>query len=306
MKLNVLSLSLAVAVIAAVGTPASSADWNYGAGSIKDGISAAVPVPAPVPVPEYSARYYFRADAGVGMGDAPDSSEAGYYYGDDSGYGSFPSRSSWLNDDFDTFVTLGVGVGMYIGDRFRADLTAETRTKGEVEMSGEYEYFTEPAGGNYEDVRGVVRDKTSLSGGIFMLNGYYDFSRGPQSRFTPYVGAGLGFAWNELRRTHFTSEGSRNCDDSNGCTRRPTPRDSERVTDNTHDLSFAAMATVGVGYRISDYALLDLNYRYLFIDSTNAGISIDGRGDHFGGDSNISIGELHEHQLRAGIRFEVN
>ncbi len=305
MKLNVLSLSLAIAVVTAISVPASAADWNYGAGSIKDTGPAAVPVPAPVPVPEYSARYYFRADAGIGMGDAQDSSEAGYYYADDGDYGRQQLPSTWLNDDFDTFVTVGVGAGMYIGNQFRVDLTAETRTKGEVEIEGVYNFNTPVRAGQWDEVRGTVQDKTSLSGGIFLLNGYYDFNRGPQSRFTPYIGGGIGFAWNELRRVHTTAESSWRCDEATGqCASPRTERDRVHVKDKTHDLSFAAMLSTGVGYRLNDYALLDLNYRYLFVDSTDAAIQI--RGDQFGGASKVSIGEMHEHQLRAGIRFEVN
>lgn len=304
MKLNQFSLSLVAAAFAAISAPASAADWNYGAGSIKDTGRAAVPVPAPVPVPDYSARYYFRADLGVGMGDAPDSSEAGYFYGHDSDEGPSALDPSWVQDDFDTFVTGGVGVGMYIGDRFRIDATAEVRSGGDVEISGVYQYDTRVRGGQWDDVRGSVGDKTSLSGGIFLLNGYYDFNRGPQSRFTPYVGAGLGFAWNELRRTHSTHERSRSCSLAGGCDRSRSFRDSAFVEDKTHDISLAAMASVGMGYRINDYMLLDLNYRYLFVDSTDAGFRIP--GGQFGGDSKVSIGELHEHQLRAGLRFDVN
>ncbi|MBU2581727.1 MAG: outer membrane beta-barrel protein [Alphaproteobacteria bacterium] len=303
MKLNQISLSLMVAAFAAISVPASAADWNYGAGSIKDTGPVAVPVPAPVPIPEYSARYYFRVDAGIGLGDGPEASESGYYYGGDASYGRRELGDGWLTEDFDTFVTFGVGVGMYISDRFRVDVTAETRSRGEVEIDGNYRFETVELHGAWEDVYGTVHDKTSVSGGIFLLNGYYDFNRGPQSRFTPYVGAGIGFAWNELRRVHGTSEASWDCD-AGGCRAPRTVRDSQHVTDKTHDLSIAAMASVGLGYRINDYMLLDMNYRYLFVDSTDAGFSI--RGEQFGGDSKVSIGAMHEHQLRAGLRFDVN
>ena len=308
MKLNALSLSLGVAVSAMFGGSAIAADWNYGAGSVKDVRSAAVPVPAPVPVPEYAARYYFRADAGVGFGDAPDSEESGYYYGADGEYGPYGMQSSWLNDDFDTFVTLGVGVGMKIGTNWRADFTAETRTKGDVKIDGEYHYYTAADNNNdYTHVRGRVRDKTSLSGGVMLFNGYYDFARGEKSRFTPYVGAGLGFAWNELKRTHNTRESSRDCTYGTACTANMTSRDSVNHQEKTHDISFAAAAMAGVAYRISDYALLDVNYRYLFIDATDHGFTIpSARNRQFGGNTKVSIGETHEHQIRAGIRFEVN
>ncbi|MEQ8825302.1 MAG: opacity family porin [Filomicrobium sp.] len=304
MKLKVLSLSLGLAVLTAIGTSANAADWNYGAGSIKDYSSAAVPVPAPVPVPEYAARYYFRADAGVGFGDAPDSSETGMVYGQDAEYGSFGMHPSWFHDDFDTFVTLGVGVGMNFGRGFRADLTAETRSQGKVKINGEYNYATRERGGAWEEVYGFVDDETSLRGGVFLLNGYYDLAHFKTSRFTPYIGAGIGFAWNELKRNHNTREVSRGCS-SGGCTSYGA-RSSRNVQDKTHDISFAAAAMAGVSYRLSDYALLDMNYRYLFIDATDVGFAVNGPTGTYGGNTKVSIGETHEHQLRAGIRFEVN
>ncbi len=300
MKLYQLSLSLGLAAFALASTPASAADWNYGAGGLKDFGAAAVPVPAPVPIPEYAARYYFRIDAGIGFGDSPTGTEQGYFYGDDAVGGPWGMPSAWINNDFDSLVTFGAGAGVYVGSGFRLDLTAETRSQGKVKINGDYQYTT--SGPNPQQVRGSVRDDTTLRGGIFMVNGYYDFDRGPSSRFTPYIGAGLGFAWNELKRNHSTVEISRACSPS--CSGAFTRRDSESVQDKTHDIVFAASAMAGLSYRISDYALLDMNYRYLYAGSTDAGFGIQGRT--FGGNSKVTIGEAHEHQIRAGLRFDVN
>ena len=298
MKLYQLSLSLALTSFALAGAPASAADWNYGGGGLKDFGAAAIPVPAPVPIPEYIARYYFRLDAGIGFGDSPTGSEQGYVYGEDSLGGPWPMQSGWFNNDFDSLVTLGVGAGVYIGSGFRLDLTAETRSQGKVKINGDYQYISV----DDDQVRGRVRDETTLRGGIFLVNGYYDFDRGPSSRFTPYIGAGLGFAWNELKRNHSTVEISRDC--SGSCDGSFSSRDFQSVQDKTHDIVFAASAMAGLSYRISDYALLDMNYRYLYAGSTDAGFGIQGRT--FGGNSKVTIGESHEHQIRAGLRFDVN
>jgi opacity protein-like surface antigen len=298
MKLYQLSLSLGLAAFALASAPASAADWNYGAGGLKDFGGAAVPVPAPVPVPDYAARYYFRLDAGIGFGDSPTGTEQGYFYGDDAGGGPWPMRSGWFNNDFDSLVTLGAGAGVYIGSGFRLDLTAETRSQGKVKINGEQDYRVDI--NNEGRVR--VRDETTLRGGIFLANGYYDFDRGPSSRFTPYIGAGIGFAWNELKRNHSTIEFSRGCSPS--CSGAFTRGDSDSVQDKTHDIVFAATATAGLAYRITDYALIDMNYRYLYAGSTDVGLGINGR--NFGGNSKVTIGETHEHQIRAGLRFDVN
>ena len=134
------------------------------------------------------------------------------------------------------------------------------------------------------------------------MNGYYDFDRGPQSRFTPYIGAGVGFAWNELKRNNLTVVDERDC--AGGCSGSFDRVNSYSVQDKTHDVVFAASAMAGLSYRISDYALVDMNYRYLYAGSTDVELGIRGRG--IGGTSKVSIGEVHEHQLRAGLRFDVN
>lgn len=125
------------------------------------------------------------------------------------------------------------------------------------------------------------------------------------ARFTPYLGGGIGFAWNELKRVHTTHEISRTCGAIAPRTcGTASRRDLVQVQDKTHDITFAATATAGLAYRLSDYALIDVNYRYLFVDATDVGIRIN--GDNFGGNSRLSIGEMHEHQIRAGLRFDVN
>ncbi len=301
MKFYQLSLSLGFAALVLASNTAAAGGWNYGAG-VKDFGPAAVPVPAPVPVPEY-VRYYFRLDAGVGLGDSASGSEQGYLYGEDALGGPSSIPSAWFNNDFETFVTLGAGAGVYVGNGFRLDMTAETRSEGKVKINGGYQYVAPASGGSYEQVRGRVDDETTLRGGIFLFNAYYDFDRGPTSRFTPYIGAGIGFAWNELKRNHSTSEFSRLCNTGSGCSGAFWRRDFESVQDKTHDITVAASAMAGLSYRISDYALLDLNYRYVFLGSTDHGLTID--GGSFGGNSKVSIGETHEHQLRAGVRFEV-
>lgn len=298
MKLYQLSLSLSVVAFALAGGPASAADWNYGAGGLKGFAGAAVPVPAPVPVPEYAARYYFRFDAGFGFGDTPTGTEQGYVYGRDAANGPWGIPTGWVDSDFDSLVTFGVGAGTYIGSGFRLDLTAETRSQGKVKIRGGYRYINN----DDEQIRGRVDDETTLRGGIFLVNGYYDFDRGPQSRFTPYVGAGLGFAWNELKRNHLTVLDERSC--SPTCSGPFTRVASDSVQDKTHDIVFAASAMAGLTYRISDYALVDMNYRYLYAGSTDVALGIQGPG--FGGGSKVTIGETHEHQIRAGLRFDVN
>lgn len=296
MKRHALSLKIALALIAGTVCQAQAGDWNYGAGGLKGHSGQAIAVPAPAPVPEYAAEYYFRGDIGVGMGDRPSASETGMVYGRDSASGTFGFSQGALDSDFETFVTLGVGVGTYWSNTFRTDVTAETRTEGKVKYANTYTYGT--TGGGL--VNGTVNDETTLRGGVFLVNAYYDLTSLARYRMRPYVGVGVGFAWNEVKRNHGTTETS--CTNAAACTL--TQRDFVNIQDKTHSISLAAAATVGSTYKLTHNTSLDLNYRFLYIDGADVEIGVD--GGQFGGTSKISIGESFEHQLRAGLRYDLN
>ncbi|MDX2259434.1 MAG: hypothetical protein NW205_11020 [Hyphomicrobiaceae bacterium] len=294
-----LATAVALALLSSASPVAlAGGDWP---GSTKD----YVPVPAPAPIPVYEAKYYFRADAGIGLGDGPGANEHGLLYGQDSRSGPFGTSPAWLNSDFETFVTLGVGVGYYWTDRVRMDLTAETRSEGKVKINGSYTYRTEADGiGDYDQVRGTVRDETTLHGGLFLLNGYYDFKRDQMQAFVPYVGGGVGFVWNELKRNHSTNERSRTCTTSiqPQCAGAFSTDFTEIEQDKTNSITFAAAATAGFSYQWTDSILMDFNYRFLYLGGSDAGLQVANR---FGGATRVDIEDQYEHQLRAGLRFEV-
>ncbi len=304
MKLSHASLMLGLALLAGASTPASAGgDWPTG--GMKD-YGSAVPVPAPAPIPVDRGEWYFRADAGIGVGDDPDSSERGLVYGYDSEDGTFGMEPTWFNNDFETFVTLGVGVGYYWNDQFRTDFTAETRSQGKVKFDGTYQYDTVTNNANeFERVYGAVRDETTVQGGLFLFNGYYDFKRDPQQTLVPYLGAGLGFGWTELKRNHWTDQWRQNCDTTNGCDPdSEVQTDAVNVQDKTHSVTFAAAAMAGFSYQFSEAILLDMNYRFLYLGGTDAGFQVT--GTTFGGATGVTIGDIYEHELRAGLRFNVN
>ena len=72
------------------------------------------------------------------------------------------------------------------------------------------------------------------------------------------------------------------------------------VAEDETEHTLAAMATAGVTYKMSEKLDLDLNYRYMFIDGFNSEVEIEGHT------STVTVDDQHEHQLRAGLRFNVN
>lgn len=286
-----LATGLGCVLALATASHAIAGDWNNGANGIREYGTGGVAVPAPHPVPVYKPAYYFRADAGIGLGDATGGNESGTEFG----VAATPPLSlgfsdSWKTEDFDNNGTLGVGVGAYFGNSWRGDLTAEYRTEGNLKFSGSREFLD-----NADTIRVTVGDYTAYRGGLFMANAYRDFSR--MGSFTPYLGAGLGFAWSTLERSHNSTEAR--CADV--CTGTFVNERSDSGTGSEEVVQFAAMASLGTTYHYSDTVALDFNYRFLYIDG--AEVSVQGHRDQV---STVSIDETFDHQLRAGLRFDLH
>ena len=259
MQLKLAGLFAGLALLAAAGGTASAADFNNGAGSLKDSsVPAAIPVPAPMPIPVYRADWYFRADMGLGLADDPTAEEHGL---------GLPS--AWMRTDGAQFRTFGAGVGYNFSDHWRADITGESRSQVHARLKGSTATET-------------VNDNTTLNGGIVLFNAYYDFEK--WGRFRPYAGAGLGFAINEFVR------------DSTVTVLAVTSVDPFKRTTGT--LASAVMA--GVSYDVSDITTIDLNYRFLWAEGDGVSILVNGAP------SQVSFGDTFQHQLRAGVRFNVN
>jgi opacity protein-like surface antigen len=316
MKSTLAVVAIAVAAVAGLDEAAHAADWNGAAGGIKDYGRAGVPVPAPIPVPDYAAKWYFRLDAGIGFISEPSISESGLLFGTTDSPGAagptpFGSSPSWFAKDYETSVTWGLGAGYYWSSRVRTDLTADVRSQQSVKGSGSYRYdqhsFTGgpppvygpvlDGAGNPIQILGSVTDNTMHRSGTVLFNLYYDLFK--HGAFTPYVGAGIGVAFHEFERTHRNSASA--CDTNLDPTcAAPVLLTSASVNDKSHAASLAWALMAGMSYNIGHSTLLDVNYRYLNIGSTSANLSGSGVA------SKISIGEQSEHQLRAGLRFDIN
>lgn len=322
MKTTIARLALTVALMAGTAGVATAGDWNNGAGSLKDrGGMVAVPVPAPAPVPIYESKWYFRADFGIATGRDGGFSEDGMLFGmydspGTTGPEPFGNNSSWFDPKFDTFLTWGGGVGYKWSDRVRTDVTIEGRSAASGRIDGETSYVKheyDPCCGTYgpivDPVTGAAQtqvniytsDHTSLRGGFAMFNAYWDFSK--THGFTPYVGAGLGVAFNRLTRHHNTRVTE--------CSLTTVPAcDVEGETANYsatsthHNMTLAAALMAGLAYDVNEYTTVDVNYRFLHIEGTSAMTQIiNERGDVL--NSRVTFGDTQEHQIRAGLRFNV-
>lgn len=290
MRRTLSSLALALALSAGMIAPASAGgDWGYGSGI--NPYNVATPVPAPVPVPVYAPQWYFRIDFGAGMGADPSVSASGDPF-DVGGLALTPFGfdSSWLSENFDAIFTATGGVGYMWGPHFRTDFTVDLRSLGDVKYSGREVY---PTAGNSRLVR--VSDKTEMNSVPLLINGYYDFLAGKSLR--PYLGAGLGFSVNRLKRDHTSTDF-----DCGGVAPPCVPAGGVRTTANesSYDISLAAAAMAGFTYNWSSYTAIDVNYRYMHIGGSDADLRINGVN------TKVKIGDINEHQVRVGLRFNIH
>lgn len=321
MNRKILSATVGLACLAASTMPGLAGDWNNGAGSIKDRGQAAVPVPAPMLVPDGPSGWYLRLDAGLGRESNHGAKESGIAYGAGNGVDSysasgagFGSSSGWFNDGTDTNVSYGGGVGYIWGHNWRSDVTIERRSSTEYKMRGTYSYsnnVTNPAypvgnlyvpptslGGAPQRIDGVSHDSTSVKSGVLMVNSYYDFKN--RSAITPYIGLGVGFAYLDLDRQHTTSDTA--CDPSVVPIPCPTSVGHRSFADSASDtkIVWAAAAHAGFSYAFTPVTSLDVNYRMMYIPSANIDVTVNNSK------SRVNFNDITEHQLRAGLRWNIN
>jgi len=263
--------TLLVGALAALSAASSTQAADLGGargGSMKDDM--------PVMMQQSAARFYLRADGSYASYDRPSIAIDGQF--------------DMYNTKIDGAWAAGGGVGYYINKNWRADFTLEQRFNADV--SGTYQFNP---GGGFVTSDGKVGLKSTL--GLFNI--YYDFDT--RSRFTPYVGAGLGWV------NHKTATGS--FADSCGCT-------STIESGSASSVAGALMAGVavnltgrgpaaGTGHGSGDAArnlYLDLGYRFLYLGEAETG-AITVNATPVAADPTIS--EIHAHEFRVGLRYDI-
>ena len=123
---------------------------------------------------------------------------------------------------------------------------------------------------------------TSLTSYTLMLNLYRDL--GNYGGFTPYVGAGIGAAYNKLDQVYFTGN----------------PNLLNRISGNS-DLSFAWSLMAGVGYQLSERTILDFGYRFIDLGKIKSD-RIDTAGYY---NPAVKINDIYAHEFKIGLRYHL-
>ncbi len=255
-----LKVSLVTAALALVTGLGSPSNAADLGGSIKDGRGYYPPPMASV------GPCYFRGDVGYSWTRNPD---VKWTVTD-------PATGNFVTDDV-TGVSMGngwtgeAGIGCGSGSRgLRGELMLGYRGSREIEGIP----------GPWNPGPTVDPLHTSLKSYTAMLNAYYDL--GKWGNVVPYVGAGIGASYNMVDEVYFTGN----------------PALTNRI-EGKNELSLAWSLMAGIGYQISDRAVLDIGYRYIDLGSASSG-RVDNAGFV---NPPVRIDDLGAHEIKVGLRW---
>ena len=234
---------------------------------------SAPPPPPPVyePVADVGG-WYLRGDIGVGAyrgGKFSHPTDPSVFYGEDLGSAGFA----------------GGGVGYQFNSWFRADVTGEYRFSTGVSATDKYELVS--GGVRYA---GMEKYRGNYSAGVFLVNGYFDL--GNWYGFTPFVGAGIGYAENKMSGFETST-----------LVLSPFAGSSGGGTIRNRSYGNLAWALhAGVAYDVTPNFKVELAYRYM-----NLGEGRTGLVDCYGCGQPPALGfkmkDIESHDIKLGMRW---
>ena len=325
----------AFAIVA--GSAAQAADLRVPplSGGMKD-YGGAVAVPAPMPIREY-ANWYLRGDIGYAFADFEGAYTSDAYIGG--------LKHHLEGGDMDDAFVIGGGVGYYFNQHLRGDLTVDhkfsrniTGTISDKHSYSDAETIAGAAGAVvYHPVdiepANAVADGTPISGiyhqqgdqalkthvygdydlevntTVFMANMYYDFRS--RQGFTPYIGAGIGFA------VHDINKGNINFSCPAGC------GSIDQGLDEDTETTFAASAMAGFSYMMRTGWHFDMGYKFSWLgnvttrasrtfddptlpDSASAPTTVGSDGTLDTTTVTFETEDLFDHEIRIGFRMDLH
>jgi opacity protein-like surface antigen len=290
---------IALGALAALSGPAAADGYITGPREIA--VPAPMPVPAPIPVQE-GFTCYFRADINYGWPGSRSYSEKGLLYGEDPGGTVFTSAAMPFSSDVSDVYGGTFGIGAYFTPRIRGDITLDWRHDQTNKFSGSYPYAYGPIAG--DTVNGRVLDSLKLSSAVVLANGYFEPL--PRGMFTPYVGAGIGFVYNQITRSYSNTEtladGAGVPANFTGTTASTRSRVGAGKDSN---VGLAAALMAGVSFSLDHRWALDVGYRALYMDGMSSTITVPSFVTTTTQHSTATLDSSWEHEVRVGLRFNI-
>lgn len=239
-----------------------------------------IPVPAPAPVPTYDAD----SDWYIGL------SLGGNLSTDATLRDSDPNMPVRNSSDLPLSETFGLMFGRYITPSLRWDVAIDYTPNFNL-IDGMTSYSTSNAFGDQFNVSRDDTVKLSRTTALFSL--LYDIPTG--TRFTPYLGGGVGISWRRLQRSY--TEYS--CDATADPTCSPSTTPTFRGSDSKNQINVAAAVQAGVSTDLTDSIVWDNGWQMLW---ESGGISIDGNSVF--GNNRLTFKDSVVQQFRSGIRLK--
>ena len=280
--INVAGLIAAAFAVAATGSPVSAADLGspYG-GSIKDdGYASAPPV-----MRGPAGPCYMRGDVGYSWSRAPGS--ASWPVANTTTDNTDPLNPVVTNRyDGDTISDTsmgnswfgGVGLGCGSGSRGIRGEVMLNQTGWRNFQGTPLDYNPIVIGTPSSPIIDPIH--TSIKSTTLMFNGYKDL--GSFGGITPYLGAGVGVAYNKTSEVYFTGNPA-----------------LTNTIEGASRLSLAWSLMAGIGYQLNERAILDVGYRYM-----DYGKAESGRIDNLGyANPTLKINDVTAHEFKVGLRY---
>jgi opacity protein-like surface antigen len=196
------------------------------------------------------------------------------------------------DDDGDpATIRIGSSTDSTFGGSIAFGYDFEKKFSVPIRAEVEYAAFSQAENkGNFTEINGneigreTVRQTFSIR--TLFINAYWDIPTG--TRFTPYVGAGLGAGF-----INTNGNFSGVVTTGGGVTETWSGRTGSKTVTN-----FAWNVGAGVGYDLTDYVTVDLGYRFTGLGSVKTKIlrrDVD--------EISFKTDNLYQHQIALGLRF---
>jgi len=245
---------------------------------------------------EFGSGWYLRGDISWNMGGR---SETGSQFIADIG--------NTLDFDYEDALALRVGAGFQFSPSWRLDFTAEQSLNSEFEGAFNVALngllLTDLGGGVLVQVPvgnllGVETVLAEYSAQNYLLNGYYDLPK--FGKFTPYVGAGIGFSrinYQERRTVSCLPTVTQTCIQPTPGTQSTPVLDVVVLDRDETAFTLAYQAVIGTAYDLSDTLKLDVGYSYFRTG--------DGPKLSYSDGTAIDVGGYSVQKVHVGLRYEL-
>lgn len=239
--------------------------------------AADMPMPPPQPVmvvPQPENGWYLRGDVGIGI-----ISNTNVQFIENPLNSSDFTISHTSIGDTPFFMA---GIGYELNNWLRFDVTGEYRSKAAVNFFGTYHQLagTPPTLGTFGDqYQGFLRSA------VFLANAYVDL--GTWDCLTPFIGVGIGGAWNQFADLTDTSIATATGGAGSGIGR------------NSSQFNFAWALHAGLAYNVTRSFTVELAYRYLNYGSVTDAIDCAGGCNP----DSYKLHSLSSNDLMLGMRW---